>query len=109
MRESNSIATEVLVLVPYGPLALLPSDVPRTPSDDFLRKCAQPASGFRSGRPILADFEAAIDVWWERRRCAFRDTPQKSEAAPVDRATPPHDDLRRALRGRCEEAARIKP
>ena len=33
-----------------------PTDAPKTPSHDVLRKGAQPASGFRSGRPILADF-----------------------------------------------------
>ena len=47
--RKSRFAALLLLLVSYPPLAPFPSDVPKTPSHDVLRKGAQPPSGFRSG------------------------------------------------------------
>ena len=54
--RKSRFAALLLLLVSYMPLACFPTDLPRTPVHDVLRKGAQLASGFHSGRPILADF-----------------------------------------------------
>ena len=86
----------------------IPTDVPRTPYTTPLCKGAQPLVAF-----VPADrFQLILrqpDVWRQRCRCdkAKTDTEASgSSRRPCDAAA---HDLRRALRGRCEEAARIKP
>ena len=91
------------LLVSLRPLAMTPTDVPRTPSDDALCKGAQPSSGFRSGRPILADFGGSprrLEAALRPQRAKTDPEASGSSRRPCDTAArPPPHFVQRQLRG----------